>query len=357
MLSKQFEDLLSLVRLGIGHASCTPSTDVEWQSIGVLARKHGITAVILDGIERLPDDKRPPKELTLQWIGEVLQNYENRYELYCRSIAELAGFYNGHGYKMMVLKGYACSLDWPKPEHRPCGDIDIWVFGHQKFCDVLLSSEENIEVDYSHHHHTVFYWQGFMVENHYDFINIHHHKSNAGFEKLLKELGQDDSHYINAYGETIYLPSPNLHALFLLKHIMIHFAAEHVFLRQILDWAFFVSKHTQDVDWEWLEKVMDCYGMRPLYEIINSICIEDLGFNANYFPAVQNDPLLKHRVLNEILNPEFGFELPDNIFKRVVFKINRWYGSFWKHELCYNESRWSAFLSGVWNHMLKPSSI
>ena len=357
MLSKQFENFLSLVRLGIGHSSYGFSCDIDWQSMEALAVRHGLSAVILDGIDRMSDDRRPPKELSLQWIGEVIQNYEHRFESYCRAIAELAGFYKSHGYKMMVLKGYACSLDWPKPEHRLCGDIDIWQFGQQKFCDVLISSEENIDVDYSHHHHTVFYWRDFMVENHYDFINVHHHKSNASFENILKELGQDDSHYVSVYEEKVYLPSPNLHALFLLKHIMIHFAAEHVFLRQILDWAFFVNKHSQDVNWEWLERVLDCYGMRPLYEIINSICITDLGFNANYFPAVQYDPLLKNRVLNEILCPEFGFELPDNILKRVAFKIHRWYGSFWKHELCYNESRWSAFGSGVWNHVLKPSSI
>lgn len=46
----------------------------------------------------------------LEWIGEVLQGYEYRYELYKCVIAEMANFYNSHGYKMMVLKGYACSL-------------------------------------------------------------------------------------------------------------------------------------------------------------------------------------------------------------------------------------------------------
>lgn len=50
-------------------------------------------------------------------------------KVYLQAVASLAGFYNAHGYKMMVLKGYACSLNWPRPEHRPCGDIDIWLFG------------------------------------------------------------------------------------------------------------------------------------------------------------------------------------------------------------------------------------
>ena len=73
-----------------------------------------------------------PLQMKLEWIGEVLQNYEQRYSAYENAIGSLADFYNQHGFKMMVLKGYACSLDWPKPEHRPCGDIDIWQFGQQK---------------------------------------------------------------------------------------------------------------------------------------------------------------------------------------------------------------------------------
>ena len=89
---------------------------------------------------------------------------------------------------MMVLKGYACSIDWPKPEHRPCGDIDIWLFGKQKEADALLVKDKGVIVDTSHHHHTVFDWGGFMVENHFDFINVHHHKSNAAFESLFKMI-------------------------------------------------------------------------------------------------------------------------------------------------------------------------
>lgn len=196
---------------------------------------------MLDGIECLPEYKRPPKDFVLQWIGEVLQDYEYRYESYCRAIADLSGFYNSHGYRMMLLKGYACAMDWPKPEHWPCGDIDIWQFGKQKEADEVLAKEKEVEIDCSHHHHTVLCWHNFTVENHYDFINVHHHKSNEEFEKVLKKLGMDDSYFVDLYGEKVYLPSPNLHALFLIKHIMMHFAAEGIPLRQVLDWGFYVN--------------------------------------------------------------------------------------------------------------------
>ncbi len=351
------ESFFSLIRLGIGHSAEYLSSENDWNAIEALSAEQSLTAIVIDGIERIPDSKRPPKEFLLNWIGNVLQSYEYRYEAYCKTIAELSAWYNSHGFKMMVLKGYSCSLDWPKPEHRPCGDIDIWLFGKQQEADAALKKVKGIVIDDSHQHHTVFNWRDFTIENHYDFINVHHHKSNVEFEKILKDLGQDDSRWVDVYGEKVYLPSVNLTALHLQKHLMMHFAAEGITLRQVLDWAFFVDKHSEDIDWDWLESVLEEYGMKKLYDVLNAICVGDLGFDVRIFNGVQFDPNLKERVLNEILSPEFSIESPRGLVKRIVFKLRRWKGNAWKHKLCYKDSMWSAFWSGVWNHMLKPSSI
>ena len=362
------ESFLQLVRLGIGTSKdARIYKDVDWGKLKALADRQGLSAVVLDGIDRLNTNSSNstntlPVAMKLEWIGEVLQNYEQRYKQYEGAIGSLAGFYNQHGFKMMVLKGYACSLDWPMPEHRPCGDMDIWQFGQQREADAALGSWFKVQdsrstIDNGHHHHTVFEWQGFTVENHYDFINVHHHKSHVEFEKILKKLGQDDSHSVEVNGEKVYLPSPNLHALFLIKHLMLHFSTGEINLRQLLDWAFFVEKHGKDIDWEWLEGVLDEYGMKDLYNVFNAICVGDLGFDVHIFRQVQIDPQLKDRVLNEMLSPEFSDKEPSGLIRRVIFKYRRWKANEWKHELCYKESMWSAFWSGVWNHLLKPSSI
>jgi len=367
--SKTFDAFLALVRQGIGHESCVLSQEIDWTAIKALADTHGLSAIVLDGVNGLSGLSNsavqgPAKQFLLQWIGEVMQSYEGRYATYEKAIGSLAGFYYQHGYKMMVLKGYACSLDWPNPKHRPCGDIDIWQFGEQKEADAVLANEKGVKIDTSHHHHTVFEWDGFSVENHYDFINVHHHKSNVEFEKILKQLGEDNSHFVVLNGDTstgsaakVYLPSPNLHALFLLKHLMMHFASEGIMLRQVVDWGFFVEKHGKEVDWNYVLEVLDQFGMHQMFNIINAICVGDLGFDVAYFPTVQFEPKLKDRVLNEILAPKYSASVPKDIFSRVVFKVRRWRDNEWKHQLCYKDSMWSAFWSGVWNHLLKPSSI
>lgn len=348
---------LEIVRLGIGHLGIVQISQIDWNDIYSHAKHHGLLGILVDCIEKIPTEFRPPQGLLLEWIGEVLQSYEYRYNAYKKTLSEMAGFYNSHGYKMMVLKGYACSLDWPKPEHRPCGDIDIWQFGDYRNADEAISRERGIKVDNSHHHHTVFNWGDFSVENHYDFINVHHHKSNVALEKVFKELGMDDSHYCEVDGERIYLPSPNLHALFLLKHTMTDFAAFYITLRQLLDWGFYVQKHGKQIDWDWLLWIIEKYHMKDFFDCINAVCVEDLGFQASNFPYVQFNPFLKEKVLNDILNPKFTREEPSFIISRLIFKLKRWTGNAWKHKLCYDESLWSGFWSGIWGHLLKPSSI
>lgn len=359
----EIELFFKLIRLGIGSDGKESARRVmlpekiDWNKIKDMADNQGLTAIVLDGVEQLPEDTRPPKLLLLEWIGEVLQSYEQQYSAYEKAIGTLGAFYNVHGYKMMVIKGYACSLDWIIPNHRPCGDIDIWQFGQWKEADAVLAKEKGIEIDNSHHQHTVFMWRGIMVENHYDFINVHHHPSNSELEGIFKLLGHEYSYFVEVNGERVYLPSPNLHALFLLKHTMNDFTSFSITLRQVLDWAFFVEKQGSKVDWGWMAEVLKEFHMTDFFNCMNAICVEDLGFEASMFHGVQFKPEMKEKVLSDILNPKFTAAEPSLLIPRLLYKIKRWKGNRWKHEMCYNESMWSSFWYGVWGHLLKPKSI
>lgn len=126
-------------------------------------------------------------------------------------------------------------------------------------------------------------------------------------------------------------------------------------LRQLLDWAFFVEKHTKVIDWKWLTGVLEQYHMLDFYSTINAICVDDLGFEASIFHGVQFKPMLKDKVLKDILEPEFTMAEPSRLIPRLAYKIKRWRGNRWKHEMCYNESMWSAFLERCMESCVKTS--
>ena len=357
---------LSLIRLGIGHQAEVPS-EIDWKAVRALASKQGLAAIVLDGVKSLMEissGSKPEAKLLatsalagldldfkLDWVAECVVAYEQRYEDYRKTISELAAFYNNHGFKMMVLKGYGLSLNYPVPSHRPCGDIDIWQFGDYKKADEAIARELGIKVDNSHHHHTTFDFKGYLVENHYDIINVHYGHRNRELEMILKKLAVDDSNYVEIDGVRVYLPSAKLHTLFLLRHCISHFSSTFLNLRQLLDWALFVEKHTSEIDWKWLCGVLEDFHMMDFFNYLNAICVEDLGFDAGLFPPMTGvgkpgsktvsadseanvcegsdvaviDRGLKERILDDMIYPEFAEEEPSGtgLFKRVAFKYRR----------------------------------
>ena len=367
---------LSLIKLGIDHQADIPA-EIDWKAVRTLASKQGLAAIVLDGVKVLME-KAPSAlkglnlDFKLDWVAECVVGYEQRYEDYRKTIAELAAFYKENGFKMMVLKGYGLSLNYPVPSHRPCGDIDIWQFGDFKKADEAVAREFGIKIDNSHHHHTTFDYKGYLVENHYDIINVHYSQGDRKLEGILKKLAVDESNFVEIKDIRVYLPSANLHSLFLIKHCMSHFASTFISLRQLLDWALFVEKHTSEIDWKWLCAVLEDFHMLDFFNYLNAICIEDLGFDAELFGGkiftIENDRVadtcvidtsLKKRILADIISPEFTEEEPTGpgLFRRVAFKYRRWQANAWKQRLCYSDNRFVAFWKSAWAHLLKPSSI
>ena len=352
--------ILQLVRLGIGHDSGPLPPTIDWDAVQVQSSRQGITAIVWDASLKLydqgllADGRLLDVPLKKQWIGIVYQNYERKYDDYRKAICKLAAFYNRHGFRLMVLKGYGLSLYYPVPEHRPCGDIDIWAFGQYREADAAIEKELGISIDKTHHHHTVFSFRGYSVENHYDFVNVHGHRSSAKIEKIFKQLAESDEYFTVIDGEKVYLPSPDLHALFLLRHTMSHFASTSMSLRQILDWAFFVEKNTDSIHWDWLQDVLEQFHMTDFFRCMNAICVEDLGVDSSLFPLNPFSPALKERVLADTLSPEFDEPAPVGRLKNFVFKYRRWRANNWKHRMCYKEGLLDSFITLGLSHIIGP---
>lgn len=332
-------------------------TDEEWLQLYRCAVEQAVDAILHDAIAPLPAASQPERTLRVQWALQV-ERIEQRYARQERAIAGLAAFFDAHGIRLMLLKGYGLSLCYPVPAHRPCGDIDIWLHGEQPRADELLRRERGIAIDETHHHHTVFTFEGVMVENHYDFLNLYTHRSNRRIESMLRRLSEEPAERIRVQGAPVELPSANCHALFLLRHAAAHFAAERITLRHVIDWTLFVHRRHEAVDWEALEQTAREMNMERFLHSLQAIAVEQLGLPADEIPPFERDRALEQRVLNEILQPEFAEQRPRKGTLRILsFKLRRWWAGRWKHRLVYREGLFTSFFVHLWSHLLKPKSI
>ena len=288
--------LLLLLRLAVRDEVVDLPADIDWREVKDRAFRQGVGGIVFDVVEKLPACQRPPKEVVLEWMGMVMR-MERMYEHHRQVIARLAAFYAEMGVRMLLLKGYGLSLAWPVPKHRPTGDIDIFLFGKQQEADERLQARFGVEIDNSHHKHSVFQLGQTMVENHYSFLNVHAHRSTAEIEVVLQ--GQLDE--VEPSGiANVCLPSARFNSLYLLRHSGEHFAA-------------------------------------------------------SLFPDLPVDQGLVERSMQDILAPEVEPEEHKNRIREVAFRFRRWYANRWKHDMVYRERAAVSLCTQLWSHVLKPS--
>ena len=355
--------LIQTLRSGLGLPyRLSGLTHPNWAIIYRMATRQGVAAIAWDGIERLmregaiTAEQMPDKATKLQWALAAEQT-EKRYKKQCRAIVKLADIYTSNNIKMLILKGYGLSRMYPTPAHRSCSDIDIWLFGDQQRADDILRQELEISIDEDRHHHTVFNIEGVMIENHYDFLNTHSHRSNRDIEAHLKERAKQPES-IEIEGRIVYLPNANCHALFLLRHAAAHFAAVEIVLRHIIDWAMFLQHNHSAIDWKWLREVSRKHNMELFLDAMNGLAMELCDIDPAHLPATTRRPELEQRILNDILTPEFCAPQPKSGFLHIVwYKLRRWWANRWKHKIVYRDGLVRTFFTQIGSHLAKPKSI
>ncbi len=320
------------------------------------AAKQGVAAFVYDGLQKAVEAGEIRngivcRETKMRLFSHTMQ-VEKLHRKHERVIENLAKFYAKHDIKMMVLKGYGLSLLYPCPNHRPCGDIDIWLFGEQERADKLLHEERGITIDYGHQHHTVFSVDGVMVENHFEFVNVLSHRSNRDIELELRKTIAHGGEIRDERIDNVYYPPINFNALFLLRHAAAHFAGSEIALRHVCDWAMFVKRYHKEIDWDWLERFAKEQNMQQFLHCLNSICIDYIGLPRNMFPDFERDERLEAKVMQDILRPAFPErgDLRRCWWKNYVYTLRRWWGNRWKHRMVYREGLLMSFLVLLTSH-------
>lgn len=373
LMDKNYQVLLALVRKALYGVSDTGVSNTfegiesgEWKEIYKTASFQGVLPLLWDVVKDLPLDK----SLRFNWALNV-EKVEKLYSRQLSVLEEINALFKERGMDMMVIKGYGLSLLYPVPNHRPCGDIDFYLYGDYAKGDKVLEETHNLTTDLNHHHHTVNYYKGVMLENHYDFVNIESHTSNKIVEQRLIDAVQRDKGEMMSLpsGGTFHIPSPEFNALFLLRHAASHFAAERIGLRHLIDWVLFVNRYGDRVDWRSLYEFSKEMNMDKFLHCINVISVKYLGVNPSVFKDVQelspfgemSNPLLEERVLMEILEPEFKIPMPKvkgtlgNLFIMIPWKFRRWWKNRWKNKIVYRESLVGQFFVLWMSHIFKPT--
>ncbi len=282
------KELFPLLRLGLGNS--VPEKEnlsdfimlpaAQWTRLGEIAQEQGVLGVMLDGIDRLEATgygatRELSKEQKLEWIGNVLNGYEARNQHQLAVIEELQNKWAEAGLRMMVMKGQAMGTYYPNPKHRAPGDIDCYLFDGYAIGNETAKVWAD-KVDEGWYKHSVISYKGETIENDQFFVHTREGKKSKQLNQVLVDTLKVQC--IDRLSETeALLPPPMFNALFLTYHALAHFLEEGLRLKQILDWAMFLKRDGDKVDWDKFYRICDKFHFRRYANIMNDIAANLLG--------------------------------------------------------------------------------
>ena len=291
----EYTFLIRLVRLGIGTSKDAKiSNAVDWVKLKALADTQGLTAVVLDGLNRLPLNSLSaygmPQMMRLEWIGEVLQG-EQTYKLHQEVATDIANLFNRNYIRTYVLKGRVIAECYPKPEHRVSSDMDCFLLPKQGEFDAWrlgndLIKAKGFEVGEGFYKNSSFHLPGLLVENHQFLTPFRGNERLKQLERLLQSWIHGDTEPQRFEGTWLFRPPVMVSALFLIEHAYSHFLHEGLTWRMVLDWVLFSRKHKDEIDWASFEAFVDEFGFRKFYDsfsrlgkyLMEELSIERLEF-------------------------------------------------------------------------------
>lgn len=238
------DKFFSLLRFSLDAEAPMPQiSGEEWGDMYRMARNQAVQGVVLQGVNRMAPDIRPPRPLLLQWIGEG-QAIEHRNRQIDDGVGVVARWFAKRGFRSCLLKGQGNALMYPVPSSRCPGDIDIWVEGSDEEVIRLVKTTNRDEV--ARYHHIVCQpYKDIEVEAHYRpgfmFNPIHNRRLQDFF---MENRGSQMDNTKSLGGSSIAVPTTAFNIVYQLAHIHNHLFDQGIGLRQMTDYYLLLSHAT-----------------------------------------------------------------------------------------------------------------
>ena len=203
-----------------------------------------------------------------------------------------------HGIESVLLKGQGLARNYPVPELRQCGDIDLYVGtqNYSKSYEVLknivseIDDQSCLNGDEKHYHARV---GNIMIEVH-RYADIH---SSSTFNQIYQDYantGLSVGLVPLQFGEIeINTPADNFNAFYIFNHMWHHFMHGGVGLRQLCDWVVFLHSRAGSLDLGYLSSLLSRMKLLKPWKTFGCIAVDYLGLPEDEFPFYESKYIRK----------------------------------------------------------------
>lgn len=289
-LDKNQRAFLVLLRAGLwGERNPEIKMDAttDWHEVYRLATEQSVLGLVLAGLEH--SEVKPPKELLLQWIGEV-QVIEQRNKEMNAFIADLIEKLRKNDIYAILVKGQGIAQCYEKPLWRSSGDVDLLLSdsNYERASKFLTDKASAVDEENPFNKHLAMTIDGWSVELHGTLRG-----SITRIDRVIDEVqgdvflgGKVRSFEFNSCGSMaqVFLPAPDEDVFFVFTHILQHFFFEGIGLRQICDWCRLLWTYKESLDYRLLESRIYKAGIMKEWKAFGTFAVVYLGMPLESMP-------------------------------------------------------------------------
>lgn len=285
-IQQQFFALLRAGLWGTAPDASLFGGQTDWRQLYDVAKKQSVSGIVFDGIGLLPAEVRPPKAMHLQWCA-LLLHIEEQHEQLNREIGNLYALLRARGIEPVLVKGQAVAQSYLHPNHRRCGDIDLYVGAeHYEAVNDLLRPEATSEEE-EIFKHACMHWHGVIVENHRILINLNKPSADRRMQREVAVWGKNPAQHcpkLQVGGTMVSVPPAPFHTAYVLTHAALHFLNEGIGLRQVCDWACLLKTCHSPEEKREVARLLQEFGLTRAAKLFGALLVRQLGVPRDWLP-------------------------------------------------------------------------
>lgn len=280
---------LELLRTSIwGGKAQVPDGFKDWGKVFALAKTQSVLALVAHAV--LSDSGiagQLSDETKARLKSHVMANMA-AHRLLNSSVVQVVSALDGAGVPSVLLKGQALARNYPIPELRACGDVDIYTGpeNYLRACEVLGAlatwteprrPEDNVK------HYDIRIGKTPVEIHRYSDVNASKHYNTIYQVYALEGLSQG-LRTIEFSGTTVNTPADDFNAFYIFNHLWHHFMTSGIGLRQFCDWMMFLHVRKDEIDRAKLKKNIEDMNLMAPWQAFGCVLAEKLGMPEDEFP-------------------------------------------------------------------------
>ncbi len=293
-------------------ADLTPLSEEDWKKLFWLARQHGIVTIINDAIELLPDHMKPQGDIALSWTLSA-ERTRYHYAHQKQVLQQIDDKAQAEGLPYVLLKGMSLARFYPRPDSRPCGDIDILFPRNFERGNVLLGSPDakakgkhsEMEID------------GVTIENHRQLLDLNYDSQRRAEAYIMESLRNvPEDHFLPPMSNMVYL----------LMHTVSHLTARNKLpLRNVIDWGMFLRANRETLNPDECITTLKRIGMVHAFSLFTQLASEYTDTDLSKFIKERVSAKDVRRMNDLIVTQSFLKPVPKDMpfIPRIIARLKR----------------------------------